>query len=122
MRKLKFKYFGRTVLFFLVAGLNVITVMNNERSLDFSTTSLLAISESGINEKRYGYVDDPKECEISEVVHCTIGGIVNLPYVGPVNCSIDIPYTLTVKGTANYCIYTGNENMWCNYFTCRRNG
>ena len=115
---MKIKYILGIVLFCIVAVLNVVTTINREKSIDFSTTSLLAISESGLNEKRYGYIDAQEECDITNIVDCTVD--LMIPGIG--FCNLGFSYTVTVKGTQNFCKYVGGKDVYCNFFTCRSNG
>lgn len=63
-----------------------------------------------------GYIDNPQPCEVTETRNCSI-----VLCYGGFCCRLGFDYTVTFKGTQNYCTYTGGPSG-CTPHACIKNG
>lgn len=67
-----------------------------------------------------GYINNPVDCSVSKTGRCQVTGYIPIGNIW-VNCSIGFNYSYLVKGTKNYCTYTGGPSG-CTYHECEENG
>jgi len=113
-----------------IAALNIqLNTMGNKLSnISLANVEALAKSDTPYNtngsDYTKGYINDPKECKVSEVVTCTIGFTIPpwIPYIGGLKCEYEYTTTVELAGTMNHCTYTGNKDSSCTYYSCKKNG
>lgn len=114
------------VLCIAISGvLSISSFLKDNKTIDVILNDLDAIAqnESGSDDQRKGYVDNPQSCVIKEVYECRVGITIPdwVPYVGGMQCYTTYIDEVEFPGTQNSCIYTGNMNQTCDYYRCTKN-
>lgn len=89
--------------------------LNSEVSL-LTLANVEALAQENGGNLWKGYLNDVKDCKISETKRCDFE--IWIPGIG--YCKLGFDYVVKHDGKENPCLYTGNLNNQCNYYSCRR--
>lgn len=120
----KFISVGIILVLILFAGFNVYNALANSEMIKLRKGNIEALANGEDSSSKKKHIDNPQSCTIVETYECVIGFRIPdwVPFIGGFSCEYNYIDEVEFPGMENHCIYTGNEDHSCDYYTCTKNG